>query len=347
MARVANIRGMLLEEAVLHLLRHSGYRAVETAEGDPTLEAGHSGLEVKGRGTNHQIDAIADFGVHQPFSNPQRLLVEAKFYAPGTKVGLPVVREAVGVLKDVSEFWVIGDDQVVPKGRYHYQYAVLSATGYTPQAQRYAFVQDVYLIPFAESAYFRPIIDAIRGVIAPPQFRGSNPDLPIQLGVLRGRVRKAIRGEAAEDEWILEQVPELLGPVRNVVATCQEIRFGLLAVLGGRFPVFLIPDRRLRDAALEEEYSVRIFRGDGDETWYLRDSRTDIPLFSFDLPRELFLMYAEHHMLRADAALDLKEQQLSEFQAISVQNRTVRLINFRLDREWVGEIRGRLEGPRQ
>ncbi len=36
---------MLLEEAVLQLLRTAGYTVVEKAGGDPTLHDGHSGLE--------------------------------------------------------------------------------------------------------------------------------------------------------------------------------------------------------------------------------------------------------------------------------------------------------------
>ena len=93
MPKIGQIRGMLLEEALLHLLRGSGYRTVEAVNNDETLKAGAAGLSVKGRGGNHQIDAIADFLVSQPFSHPQRLLVEAKCYS--NKVRLPVVRNAV------------------------------------------------------------------------------------------------------------------------------------------------------------------------------------------------------------------------------------------------------------
>lgn len=67
MATISQIRGMLLEEAVLHLLRTSGYTPVLSAGSDPTLYDGHSGLEVFGRGGKHQIDAIADPIISLPF----------------------------------------------------------------------------------------------------------------------------------------------------------------------------------------------------------------------------------------------------------------------------------------
>jgi len=96
---------MLLEEAVLRLLQSGGYTTVTQLGTDPTLEDGPAGLRVKGRGTSHQIDAIADSRIHHPFSHPQRLLVEAKCFAPSKKIDLEIVRGVVGVLKDVGEYW--------------------------------------------------------------------------------------------------------------------------------------------------------------------------------------------------------------------------------------------------
>src|SRR5258706_13438839 len=82
------IKGMLLEEAVLYLLESSGYIPVTEAGNDPTLHQGRNGLEVQGRGGKHQIDAIADFAIQQPFMHPLRLLVEAKFH--GSPIGIEV-----------------------------------------------------------------------------------------------------------------------------------------------------------------------------------------------------------------------------------------------------------------
>ena len=99
MATIYAIKGLLLEEVLLQLLRASGYYAVENANGDSSLNSRNSGsLEVRGRGSKHQIDAIADFSVSPPFSYPIRLLLEAKFYK--NNVGIEIVRNAVGVLKD-------------------------------------------------------------------------------------------------------------------------------------------------------------------------------------------------------------------------------------------------------
>ncbi len=340
MASIAQIRGMLLEEALLHLLRGTGYRTVDHARGDPTLDEGSAGLLVKGRGSSHQIDAIADFRVHQPFSYPQRLLVEAKCLSPGQRVGLPVVRGVVGTLKDVSEYWVTRTGTGIPKGRFHYQYAIFSATGYTRDAERYAFAQDVYLIPLADSTYFRPIIDAIRNVQVPTTRRNRGANLRVDMKQLRRAVRGRLRDGAFRPDTLLEN----LGPMGDLLADftneCQHVRFGLLGVIGGRFPVFLVPSSEARTEPLEDTYTVRIFWD--DSAWYLRDARTHRLLFSFDLPRELFLLYANQGMLSATQALDLKKQEMEQFQAVIVRKEKVRIITFRLDQDWLEGIRARV-----
>jgi hypothetical protein len=61
---------------------------------------------------------------------------------------------------------------------------------------------------------------------------------------------------------------------------------------------------------LGTDRQVRIFREPNDRAWYLRDADTGAALFSFDLPPELFLEYANEGMLTARAALDMKEQEM-------------------------------------
>lgn len=165
MVATHQVRGVLLEEAILMLLRASGYSTVASARHDPTLSEGPAGLNVLGRGGRHQIDAIADLRIGQPFSNPQRLLVEAKAYSEDRKVGLPIVRGAVGVLKDVSEYWVAAGPGQPAASRYHYQFAVFSTSEFTADAQNYAFAHDIYLLPLRGSSFFSPIVSAIEEAV--------------------------------------------------------------------------------------------------------------------------------------------------------------------------------------
>jgi hypothetical protein len=340
MMNPGQIRGMLLEEAVLHLLRRSGYRTVDAPGADPTLCNVGAGLAVRGRGCEHQIDALADFVVHQPFSNPQRLMVEAKCYGSHYKVGIEVVRNAIGVLKDTSEFWIAGPGPIAGRSRYHYQYAVFSASEFTAGAQRFAFAQDVYLFPLDRSRFFRPILDAIRQIVPVGLVPGRRLLIgnPRQLSEFRSFVRAVLRREVAAPEY-----PAFLGEngldVGPLVAACRQLNFALVAVLGGRFPVLLSPSLAVQNRILEDQTRVRIFWN--EEGWYLMDGNNEV-LFSFDLPDELFELYAEEGFLAPGRALDLKQQMMSTFQAVETVDGRARLISFTLDHDWIAAIRRRI-----
>lgn len=336
MASIGQIHGMMLEEALLYLLQVSGYRTVESAvrngERDPTLQDGHSGLEVLGRGGVHQIDAVADFVIAQPFSNPQRLLLEAKFRSKTT--GIEVVRNAVGVLKDVGEYWV-ARNKVPPKARYHYQYAIFSASAYTSPAQKYAYAQDVYLIPLAKSAYFRPIINAIQRL----NINNFNQALKKEfLSQLRKVIRENLRdSQSSTLRLVREQTFSLID---EFCWECRRLNGALIAMIAKQFPIFLVPNRDVRIDDLENHLKVEIYWN--KEGWYLHEASSYRNIFSFDLPKELFNLYAEQGLLSEIRALNLKKDYLCEIQAIVMSNSQARVITFELDREWFDRLRDNL-----
>ncbi|MBE9001387.1 hypothetical protein IQ274_25010 [Nostoc sp. LEGE 12447] len=337
MSTISQIRGMLLEEALLHLLKISGYITVEKAStDDPTLRNGHSGLEVLGRGGQHQIDAVADFAIAHPFSHPQRLLIEAKCYSDDkTCVGIEVIRNAVGVLKDVEEHW-FSINGVLIKKRYHYQYAVFSATGYTDPAERYAFAQDIYLIPLAKSRFIQPIIQSIRKVTYEAfGARDGRNNIEVNMTELRNAIRVCIKNQNYE---YINQAVENLDAGNLLKQFCQEchrVKGGVVAMIGRQFPLFLVPNPDISIHDLQEQYTVRIIWD--NEGWYLRYN--GINIFSFDLPIELFELYAEGGILSPTRALDLKNDFMSQIQAIVTLDGQTRIITLDLDREWLNSIR--------
>ena len=166
MAKLAQVRGMLLEEVILRFLEVNGYSALDGPRGDPTLNSGPLGMRVRGRGSLHQIDAIANYRFAPPFSSPYRLPVEAKSLS--RPVGLEVVRNAFGVLRDVIEYW---QDRRQP--RFHYQYAVFSETGVSRAAQDFGYVQDIFLLPHARATSMAPVLGALTARGESPSFQGS------------------------------------------------------------------------------------------------------------------------------------------------------------------------------
>lgn len=330
MASKHQLRGALLEEVILVLLRSSGYIPVTEKGSDPTLEEGGAGLLVKGRGTNHQIDAIADFTIPQPFTNPQRLLVEAKAYDGATRVDLGVVRNTVGVLKDVTEYWRVEDRSARAKQRYHYQAAIFSSTGFSRPAQEYAYAQDIYLLPLSRSTYFTPILDATNQVSAD---LAEDPS-PAKIRELRRHFRAAMRGELMH--------PELL--LLPLIDASRGISSALLAMIAKQFPVFLVPQTPQILDDLRDTEQVRIYYD--ERGWYLgREGRQY--LFSFDLPYQLFEMYAEDGRLSASAAADMKAEYLRVLSAFHIRDGRPRVITFTLDRQWLDTIRRRIHTARE
>ncbi|HVB25212.1 MAG TPA: hypothetical protein VNG51_24965 [Ktedonobacteraceae bacterium] len=230
MISASQIRGMLLEEATLYLLEASGYKTVTKMSKDNTLTKVSSGmgLGVKGRGGVHQIDAIADYSLVPPFSQPQRLLVEAKCLTD--QVGLPLINEAVGVFKDICEFWTVRSSKkrvttkrAIAKGRYHYQYALISASGYTLPATELAFAHDIFLIQVTNSRYFQPVINAIKQVVAQPykysasiSSKAASQNDQSDMSKLRAAIRARIRnpgdpklvGQLAIEYPLVREAPE-------------------------------------------------------------------------------------------------------------------------------------------
>src|SRR5262249_41742124 len=223
----------------------------------------------------------------QPFSNPQRLLVEARAYSNERKVGLPIVRGAVGVLKDVSEFWVKNRPDQPAASRNHYQFAIFTTSEFTGDAQDYAFAHDVHLLPLRGSSFFSPVVRAIEQAVEEiPRRRGAEVDVELS------HVRHALR----------EQLQPNLEPRRaydfpwlaRVVAATQDVGVSLIAMLGMAIPLFLTPRRGLDLTALPTTTRVQIHfrRAEPEASWTITRSDTGEAMFTFDLPAELFERYA-------------------------------------------------------
>lgn len=337
MSNINQVRGMLLEEALLYLLRHSGYRTVESTNDDPTLFNGRAGINVRGRGGGHQIDAIADFVVQQPFSHPQRLLVEAKCTRKSTE--LPVIRNAVGTLKDICEYFVPESNGKPASRRYHYQYALFSAKGYTKDAERYAYAQDIYLITLANSNYFQGVIDAIYAITEEAlESQGGNLDMSSLRRELRRWLLEPYEDSQDSDFWN-GYSPAFREQNANIVQNVKEIRYALLATFTGGIPAFLIPAPGFSIETLNGPVSVKI-RYDLEDTksWYLY--RNEEIIFSFDLPKEFFNLYAKDGRLSNRQAINLKRDQMHTIRAIWTEENDVdpKIITFRLDYEWLNEV---------
>jgi hypothetical protein len=340
MATISGIRGMLLEEALLFLLKETGYKTIENPSSEPELlHLGPSGMELNGRGGKHQIDAIADFYITPPFSNKLRLLLEAKCFAPGEPVGIEIIRNAIGVLKDVNEFWVTRSQGVPAKNRYHYQYAIFSSSGYTKNAEKFAYAHDIYLINLNSNAYFESILKSI-WAITPETFNSiSKNQVSIRMSELRQSVRSYLEKEITELPFFeyLNQFQH--NDILEFIKNCRLLGKSFLAMIGNRFPVLLSPAPLLNIENISALTLIRIvWHG---ENWFITDTNGN-HLFSFNLPLELLSLYQKEGFLEEKKAINMKEQMMSEIQII-YRKRDTEKVEFEvkklnLDMNWLKEI---------
>jgi pyruvate-formate lyase-activating enzyme len=102
------------------------------------------------------------------------------------------------------------------------------------------------------------------------------------------------------------------------------------------FPSFWCQSPEVNDALPPNPYvRIRYWSTGG---WTVQDDRNRV-LFSFDLPPTLFSVYAEDGELTRVAAANMKETVFAELQAVVFSGAEPRVIQFRLEPEWLENLR--------
>ncbi len=342
MATITQIRGALLEEAVLFLLKKVGYDSYDisalAARPEDGMRAGHSGLEVRGRGTWHQLDAFAIWKHSPAFIYPLKLIVEAKCYSANRPVGVETPRNVVGVLKDISEnyFTVTRRGQTFQAPRYNYAAAIFSTSGFTRVAIEYAIAHQVFLIQYKNVPVIQPLIDAIfdfdescillrgQGAIAAARryFRTSlfgKEDVPKDEGTLTKRGMALLGGSAAE--------------------SCREIQGSYFGMLQGRWPMHLLRRLPLPASAFREDTIRCTVVGNSRGEWRfapILSRQTDNVFFEleFSLPPMIAELVAENWD-DPTAVANIKQQHFSYIDLSGVIGGIRRTIRLELDRDWL------------
>jgi hypothetical protein len=106
--------------------------------------------------------------------------------------------------------------------------------------------------------------------------------------------------------------------LQRVVIATRQIGRSLIAVLGGTIPLFLTPRPGLDLETFPLTAEIQIHfrtRGPG-ASWTISRAGEGEPIFTFDLPEQLFELYAVNGVLTRRAALDLKQHLFGQFTAI-------------------------------
>jgi hypothetical protein len=351
--RLPSARGVILEELVLHLLTLVGYRIV--SPGEEGTQQGHSGLEVRGRGEWHQIDALAAFDRTPAFMYPLRLLLEAKCYARGRPVGIEVARNTVGVLKDISEnyftYTPLGSaGTAVQVPRFNYHAAIFSTSGYTSGAQRFAIAHQIFLIQYERVPLLEPVVVGLLS-LAGQHILGLDGNEAEISARLRSDIRQMLKeGESAVQGADSALSPDGFAHVRkNVVVPLLTIEGSYFGMLQGRWPMHLLSRRPLPEAAFagQDEVACRVYGRDSDRWSFapvgLQEGDASWFRLEFDIPAEVvgFVRAARGDPLALAA---VKQEHFSYLDLAGRIGGIQRHVRLRLDEDWLEAYLKRILG---
>ncbi|MGE5579478.1 MAG: hypothetical protein ACM3WU_05460 [Bacillota bacterium] len=153
------MRGYLFEAVVLRLIEANGFMLVPIIPGR-TRQSREAFLEVKGRGTWHQIDCPCDYTRIIPFMYPIRMLGEVKFFTK--PISKDYVREFIGAIKDIQENYFVDDENLTIPDRVSEVGVFFSASGFEPEAEKLAFVHNIRTVSYANN----PLIDRVKKIVS-------------------------------------------------------------------------------------------------------------------------------------------------------------------------------------
>jgi len=341
MANISQVRGALLEEAILFLLEKVGYETINqnTSILDDSLRAGSSGLDVRGRGAWHQIDALASFRSSPAFMYPLRLMVEAKCYQASRPVGIEVARNSVGVLKDISENYFTmhsrgGISSQAP--RFNYHAAIFSTSGYTSGATAYAVAHQIFLIQYENVPVIQPLIDAIMAFndncITNYGKRAISEVREIYRNVLNERTYPV-----STPRYVTEEGREMIES--SIIDAASSIHGSYFGMLQGRWPLHLLTSTELPAVAFSSDTVQCRVTGYESGNWKftpsntLRESEGWFEL-QFSLPEDIAAMVRDNFSDR-EAVANIKQQHFSYIDLSGIIGGIRRNIRLELDREWI------------
>lgn len=229
-------KGAIFETVIKRLLHKNEYEPCR-ADGEQVDDRGR----VRGRGEWHQIDALGRWKYTIPFVYPIRLLCEAKCW--DHPVGLPVVRNFVGVLKDIVENYFVEDNQDIDKRMFSKRYAdcggIFSANGFTKPAQRYAYAQGIFLVSYENNPVITNIMTSIENV---------SRSVTLQSRRSSARARREFsewferrwNAPSMNDSGYVSNRREFLNHMRSLRETVFGIRTSVIGVATGVYPFHLL-----------------------------------------------------------------------------------------------------------
>lgn len=361
-----NIKGALLEYIIREMLKNCGFTNVKVdPEGIFSYES--MGLFfINGRGAAHDADIIMNPPIQMPFAYPTQLIFECKSYGKTNKVGLPIIRNAVGFRNDINEFEIVTRDSlqerknnrrasyaIDSRTRYLYQVGVASVNDFSAPAVEFAANNKVPLISlkwFLDDNTIEKINSINRITLRTVSV--------YELGHLYNFLKDRDGDITNEKHQIARNLLERDNLISQIINFSNEaIRYSYVGLLETGDMVFLFARTRRENNILNKIQNFNSLKAlkaeihwwnDRPNVWRLtvysehRDEE-DSTEFDFYVPDKIFKNWKKFN-LDKNAALDIKQNFFSKIFVFNHRNNPVIPFSIiSLNREWLSEARDRLD----
>ena len=163
------LRGYMLEIVIRCFLEQNGWKPLDDTEDGRIRMSGNYDVEVRGRGTWHQIDVLCVYQSKIPFIYPLRLFAEVKFTA--NELYKDKIRSYIGIMKDITENYFAYAKK--PQIRYTDIGVIFSANGFHDEASNLAFAHGIKVVSYKDNPIMKSIKTSIEKLEEQIPFRIS------------------------------------------------------------------------------------------------------------------------------------------------------------------------------
>ena len=335
----AKIKGSLLEYIVRRLLLNCGFTLVNP---DGLFIYKQRGLTfINGKGAAHDADVLLNPPIQIPFSYPSRLNFECKAY--NKKIGLPTIRNALGLRNDINEFEIVTRDLIEKRQnnrriilaidnrqRFFYQVGVAAVEEFTKDAFEFAANNK---IPLISLRWFLPndICDKFHMLSDQYLKQFSQQDLDDLHLFLKGN-------DDVKDARLIHEKDSYIGDILNSFYKFENrVIIGLLES-GDMLFLFANTDN-LRDTLLDKRRLNAQFHYYYKKLDYWIITINEEIKLGFYLPRRIVEIWRDQNF-DTQAAIKIKEKLFSKV-FLFIKNDNDEELPFKIlniDRQWLNRI---------
>ncbi len=324
-------RGTLFEQFIKEILINSGFEPV--VPDGKIVYSGSPGLMLHGLAQPHNTDVLVNPPFQIPFYFPSRLIVECKCYKKA--VGLPVIRNALGLREDVNSFDIVTEEilekrrnyrrhglAIADIERYFFQVAVASLSGFTKPAQEFALVHRIPLIDIKRM----PFAKKLREALQIDDNESDEDQLEETSDIVSDNAEPMI-----DIEWenLKDKFEDTFNNFCVAILSSGDILF-IYTVQGGKWFFGEVEEVEIHWTTEKKLWLIKPYQKSGNfQSW-------------FELPDVLFEQWAMKGYSK-EAALDTKERYFQYIYVMGKDERNkVHLKILKLSKQFIEEARERL-----